>query len=70
VFGVLNSVISAYYYLRIVVLMYMSEPVEGFAPAPVNRWLGVSVAVAAIVLLVLGLWPAGVTSLAQVALLP
>jgi NADH-quinone oxidoreductase subunit N len=70
VFGVLNSAISAYYYLRIVVRMYMSESVEEPAPAPINPLLGVAVAVAAIGLLVLGVWPAGVTNLAQVALLP
>ncbi|MFQ5595579.1 MAG: NADH-quinone oxidoreductase subunit N [Anaerolineae bacterium] len=70
VFGVLNSVVSVYYYLRIVVLMYMSEPTEEPAPAPVGWLLGLSVAVAAVGVLVLGLWPAGVTGLAQVALLP
>ncbi len=68
--GVLNSVVSVYYYLRVVVLMYMAEPAEEPAPAPVGWLLGVSVAVAAVGLLVLGLWPAGITGLAQVALLP
>lgn len=70
VFGVLNSVVSVYYYLRIVVLMYMSEPVDEPAPAPVGWLLGLSMTVTAVGLLVLGVWPAGVTSLAQVALLP
>lgn len=70
VFGVLNSVVSVYYYLRVVVLMYMSEPVEEPAPAPVGVWLGLSVVAAAVGLLVLGIWPAGVTNLAQVVLSP
>lgn len=70
VFGVLNSVVSAYYYLRIVVLMYMAEPVVEPAPARIGWALGLSVAVAAIGLLVLGVWPAGITGLAQGVLLP
>lgn len=70
IFGVLNSVVSVYYYLRIVVLMYMSEPAEEPAPAPVGSLLGLSVVVAAVGLLVLGVWPAGVTNLAQMILLP
>ncbi|MES2907035.1 MAG: NADH-quinone oxidoreductase subunit NuoN, partial [Pseudomonadota bacterium] len=32
VIGVISSVISAYYYLRIVKLMYFDEPVQDFAP--------------------------------------
>ncbi|MFQ5595581.1 MAG: hypothetical protein ACE5HA_15650 [Anaerolineae bacterium] len=40
------------------------------APAPVGWLLGLSVAVAAVGVLVLGLWPAGVTAMAQVVLLP
>jgi NADH-quinone oxidoreductase subunit N len=67
VVGVVMSVVSAYYYLRVVVAMYMSEP------AGEDRWaqltpasafaLGVTVAVA----LLLGLWPAPLLALARVA---
>jgi NADH-quinone oxidoreductase subunit N len=34
VIGVLASVVGAYYYLRIVKLMYIDEPVAGFLPMP------------------------------------
>ena len=34
VIGVLASVVSAYYYLRIVKIMYFDEPVGGFVPMP------------------------------------
>jgi NADH-quinone oxidoreductase subunit N len=42
--GVVLSVISAYYYLRIVKVMYFDEPLKGFAsmPAPVRLVLGLS----------------------------
>jgi NADH-quinone oxidoreductase subunit N len=34
VIGVLASVVGAYYYLRIVKVMYFDEPLEAFAPMP------------------------------------
>ena len=34
VIGVLTSVVGAYYYLRIVKVMYFDEPAEAFDPAP------------------------------------
>jgi len=67
--GVLNSVVSVYYYLRVVVLMYMAEPAAEPEPAPVAGLLGLAVAVAAVALLVLGVFPAGLTGLAQMAVL-
>ncbi len=44
VIGVLSSVVGAYYYLRIVKLMYFDEPVEKFLPMPLElrAILGVS----------------------------
>ena len=33
--GVLASVVGAYYYLRIVKLMYFDEPAQAFVPMPV-----------------------------------
>jgi NADH-quinone oxidoreductase subunit N len=68
IFGVINSVISAYYYLRVVVFMYMKEgqETEG-APAPVCPALQVGVALAGVVVVLLGLWPAAILTLAQAA---
>ena len=53
--GIATSMISAYYYLKIVVAMYMREPEKGemFAKSE-DRWgaaLGIGIASAAIVLL-------------------
>ncbi len=44
VIGVLASVVGAYYYLRIIKIMYFDEPVEGFEPMPIElrAVLGVS----------------------------
>jgi NADH-quinone oxidoreductase subunit N len=65
--GVVMSVVSAYYYLRVVVAMYMREP------AGEDRWARVSTASAlALALsvgatLVLGIWPAPLLGLARIA---
>jgi len=54
--GVLNSVVSAYYYLRVVLNMYTVEPAtdEAFQPSP---YLGVALAAAVIGLVAVGLYP-------------
>lgn len=67
VVGVLTSVLSAYYYLRIVVYMYMHDP-EGDDPwrrltVPATLTLGA----AAIFVLVLGAYPAPLLALARLA---
>jgi NADH-quinone oxidoreductase subunit N len=56
VVGVINSVISVYYYLRVVLNMFTLEPAseERFQPSP---YLGVAVAVAVVGLLVIGIFP-------------
>jgi len=60
--GLLTSVISAYYYLRVVVVMYMGEarPVEAFsADHPVRRdaWVNLTAVLAAAVILVFSIFP-------------
>jgi NADH-quinone oxidoreductase subunit N len=54
--GVLNSVIAAYYYLRVVLNMYTVEPAseESFAPSP---FLGIALAAAVIGLIAVGVYP-------------
>ncbi len=54
--GVLNSVISSYYYLRVVLNMYTAEPAseETFQPSP---YLGLAMAIAVIGLIVIGVYP-------------
>jgi NADH-quinone oxidoreductase subunit N len=57
--GLLNSVIAAYYYLKVVVVMYMREPEQDAVPArPLSSaLLGTALVVAAILVLVLGIFP-------------
>jgi NADH-quinone oxidoreductase subunit N len=68
VVGVLNSVVSAYYYLRVVVAMYMREELPGDAVKPVVcPALQVGVGLASVAIVVLGLWPAPILDLASLA---
>jgi NADH-quinone oxidoreductase subunit N len=54
--GVLASVVAAYFYLRVVVLMYMHEP-EGDAETDETLVPRLVVAVPAVLVLVLGVFP-------------
>jgi len=69
IIGVLNSAASVYYYLRVMVFMYMKDPTEEF------DWLKVSPAIALCVLLAVagvlipGIVPGTLLSLAQQAVL-
>jgi len=55
----LNSVLGAYYYLRVLVFMYMREPAPG---APIARpmrsgYVATALVLAAVFVIVLGIWP-------------
>jgi len=65
VIGVLNSVVSVYYYLRIVVVMYMppAQPASISAPAPASVPLYAAIALSALGVLGLGLFPSYVLEL-------
>jgi NADH-quinone oxidoreductase subunit N len=65
VIGVITSVVGAYYYLRIVKVMYFDEPRGSYEPMP----LGVKVvlAVASVVVVLFGLVPAPLVSAANAA---
>jgi len=65
--GVLMSVVSAYYYLRVVVAMYMRDPQGEDTWAPVSASATVALAVSAAVTLGLGIYPAPVLTLARLA---
>jgi NADH-quinone oxidoreductase subunit N len=54
--GVLNSVVAAYYYLRVVLTMFTAEPAseEGIQP---GYYLGLAMTVAVVGLLVIGVFP-------------
>jgi NADH-quinone oxidoreductase subunit N len=66
--GVLTSVIGVFYYLRVIVYMYMREPLKSVADAPTwSSWtaaLAVTIAVAGVLLI--GLFPGSLLDIAQV----
>jgi NADH-quinone oxidoreductase subunit N len=66
VIGVLTSVVGAYYYLRIVKIMYFDEPAEQLDKG-VGASLGTVMAVAAIIIAVVTLVPAPLVNRADVA---
>ncbi len=65
---VLTSTVSAYYYLRVVVNMYMVEGQPRLLAVPASTAVGVVIAIGAIGTLVLGIYPAGAVEWAQTAL--
>jgi len=69
VVAVLNSAISLYYYIRLVVAMYMGTPREEAAPASTPAIVAV-VTVSLAFTLIVGIWPGPFFELARVALLP
>jgi NADH-quinone oxidoreductase subunit N len=69
VVGVLMSVVSAYYYLRVVVSMYMREPVPGVAWTAPSPAASLALAVSVAVVLALGVYPAPVLEMARRAAL-
>jgi NADH-quinone oxidoreductase subunit N len=65
VLGLLNSAVAAYYYLRILVMMYMREPSEAASDAePLTLGLRAALILPAIGTLVLGIFPGWVLDFA------
>lgn len=65
IIGVLNSAIGAYYYLRIIVVMYMRESRKQVPVSPVPFGVGIALAISVLATLYLGLLPNSVLQLAQ-----
>jgi NADH-quinone oxidoreductase subunit N len=65
ILGVLMSVVSAYYYLRIVVAMYMEEPAGEDNWAVIDRQSQLALGVSAVVVLGLGVLPGPALALAR-----
>jgi NADH-quinone oxidoreductase subunit N len=63
--GVLNSAIGAYYYLRIIVVMYMREAREEVPVSPISFELGAALAISVVATLYLGLLPNRVLQITQ-----
>ncbi|HEX2500536.1 MAG TPA: NADH-quinone oxidoreductase subunit N [Methylomirabilota bacterium] len=70
VLAVLNSVMAAYYYLRLIVYMYMREPEGAPTTALVTPAASIALLVSAWFTLQLGLWPGPVLAMAQRAVAP
>ncbi len=67
VIAAINSVIGAYYYLRVIVAMYFWEPNKDYVPTRVAPTLAAALFVAAAGTLYLGIFPARVLGLAKTA---
>jgi NADH-quinone oxidoreductase subunit N len=63
--GVLNSAVGAYYYLRIIVVMYMREPREEVPVSPVSFSLGAALAISLVATIYLGVLPGRVLEYAS-----
>jgi NADH-quinone oxidoreductase subunit N len=63
--GVVNSAIGAYYYLRIIVVMYMREARKEVPVAPISFGTGTALAISVIATLYLGLMPNRVLGVSQ-----
>ncbi len=66
ILGVLNSVVSAYYYLRVVLTMYTVAPASE-EPVTAGPYLGLAMAVASVGLLVVGIFPFPLLEAAEAA---
>ena len=65
VLGVINSAIAAYYYLRLIVVMYMREPLEQEPVGELNFGMGTAMAICLVATIYLGVLPGRVLEFAQ-----
>jgi NADH-quinone oxidoreductase subunit N len=65
VIGLVNSAVASYYYLRVIVVMYMREPVTEEAPTHASGTMRVALVVAAIATIYLGIVPGRVLDYAD-----
>ncbi len=68
VIGVLNSAVSLYYYLRVMVYMYFRDAEEDYAWVTVSTSVVVSIVVALVGILYLGIIPGAVMDMARLAI--
>ena len=67
VIAAINSVIGAYYYLRVMIVMYFAEPSRDYTPTAVAPVLSVALFIAAAGTIYLGILPGRVLDLAKIA---
>jgi len=68
VVGVINSLISVYYYLRVTVMMYMRKPAKQIVTAPAQPGLWLALVIAALLTLQIGLFPSFYLEMARTSL--
>ena len=64
ILAVLNSAVSMYYYLRVIGVMYRSEPTQDLRAAGPSPACGVALALSAAATIVLGVFPAAALDVA------
>jgi NADH-quinone oxidoreductase subunit N len=67
VVAVVSSVISAFFYLRVIAVMYLDEPAGAATPVSRSRALGLAMAIAGVLTVAIGLAPQALVSAAQAA---
>lgn len=68
IIGVLSSVVSVFFYLRIVVMMFMTERDARPVPAPITTTAYVGLALSLVGVLYLGVLPSAVIDFAQASI--
>ena len=68
IIGVMNSLISVYYYLRITVMMYMKEPVKEFPGLKWSPSVAIALIIAVIGTLLIGIFPSPYLDLARASI--
>ena len=63
--GLVSSVASVYYYLRVVYQMYMVDPADSVSDHVPHQWLSLVAVVAGVAVVILGLFPGGVIAVAN-----
>jgi NADH-quinone oxidoreductase subunit N len=67
IIGILTTVVGAYYYIRIVIIMYNGEPAGGPFEGPISGPMQVILGTSSLFMLVLFVWPAPLINAAQIA---
>ncbi|HVD14354.1 MAG TPA: proton-conducting transporter membrane subunit, partial [Actinomycetota bacterium] len=67
VVAVISSVISAFFYLRVIAVMFLDEPAGAAAPVSRSRALGLALAIAGVLTVAIGLAPQVLVSAAEAA---
>lgn len=65
IIGVVNSVISVYYYLRVTVVMYMKKPIREFAPLSLSPYILLALLITVWGTIFLGIFPSKIIAFAQ-----